>query len=59
MTLLGLLIAALITAVVVWLANQGKIPTPFVWIAYAVLIVVWIVVLLQVLGVNLGGLAVQ
>lgn len=57
MTILGLLIAALITAVIVWLTNQGKIPAPFVWIAYTFLIVVWIIVLLQVLGVNLGTMS--
>jgi hypothetical protein len=51
MTLIGLLIAVLVTAVLVWLVQQGHIPAPFTWIVYAVLVVVWLIVLLQVTGV--------
>jgi hypothetical protein len=50
MTIFGLLVAALATCVVVWLCSQNKIPAPFHWIAYAVLIVVWIAVLLGAVG---------
>lgn len=52
MSMLGLLIAVLATCVIVWLCSQNKIPTPFHWIAYAVLIVIWFAVLLSVVGVG-------
>ena len=54
MSIAVLLFAVLATAIVVWLVQQGHIPAPFVWIVYAVLIVVWVVVLLDLLGI--GGL---
>lgn len=52
MTLLGLIIAAIATCVIVWLINQNKLPSPFHWIAYAILVVIWFVVLLNVLGMT-------
>lgn len=53
MSIIGLLIAVFATIMVVWLVNQGKVPQPFPWILYAVLVIVWIWVLLSVSG--LGG----
>ena len=54
MSLIGPLVAVLVTVVVVWLVQQGHIPAPFTWIVYAVVVVVWLVVLLQVTGVGTG-----
>ena len=51
MSLIGLIIAVLVTAVLVWLVQQGHIPAPFTWIVYALMVVVWLIVLLQVTGV--------
>lgn len=52
MSILGLLIAILATGVVVWLVQQNRIPSPFHWICYAVLVVVWIFVLVYVTPVG-------
>ena len=41
MTILGWWSLVLATCVVVWLVQQNRIPAPFHWIAYAVLVVVW------------------
>lgn len=54
MSIIGLIIAVLATCVIVWLCNQNKIPPPFHWVAYALLVVIWFVVLLSVVGVDLG-----
>jgi hypothetical protein len=52
MSLIGLLIAVLITVVLVWLIQQGHIPAPFTWICYAVLVVIWLVLLIQATGLG-------
>ena len=51
--IIGLIIALLVTAILVWLVQQGKVPAPFAWVVYAILIVIWLVVLLGLTG--LGG----
>ena len=53
MDIITLLIAALVTAILVWLAQSGKVPAPFHWILWAILIVIWLVVLIRILGLNL------
>lgn len=58
MSIAALLVAVLVTCLLVWLVQQGRIPAPFHWVVYAVLVVLWLIVLLQLLGItsfpNLG-----
>ena len=58
MTIFGLLVAVIATIVVVWLVREGRIPEPFPWVLYVILVVLWLWVILTALGVNLYGLRV-
>lgn len=55
MSIVVLLFAVIATIILVWLANSGKVPAPFPWIIYAILVLVWLIVLLQLLGLT-GGM---
>ena len=50
MTWAGLLAAGIITAIIVWLCNQNKIPEPFQWVVFVLLVVLWLIVLLVLFG---------
>lgn len=50
LTIWGLLIAVIGTCVAVWLVQQEKIPGPFHWIVYAILVVLWVLVVAAALG---------
>ncbi len=53
MSIIGLLIAVFATVVLVWLVREGRIPQPFQWLVWALLIILWLWVLLMALGVDL------
>jgi hypothetical protein len=50
MTILSLIFAVFVTCVIVWLVNQNKIPAPFHWIAYGLLIIIWFAMLISITG---------
>jgi hypothetical protein len=57
MTIIGLIVAIVITGVVVWLTDQAARKRPpstaypvWVWVIYGVLIVLWLVALAYVFG---------
>lgn len=54
MTLGMLIILAFITCMVIYLCQQGVIPAPFNWIAYAIVLIVWLVLLLRVAGMDMS-----
>jgi hypothetical protein len=53
MTVFSLLVVTFATCVLVYLCAQNKIPEPFHWIVYAILIIVWIAILLMAAGSDL------
>jgi hypothetical protein len=54
MTIFGLIVLVFASVMAVWLAREGKIPDPFQWVVFAILIILWLFVALAAAGV--GGL---
>jgi hypothetical protein len=49
-----LLFVGICTVVLLVLVQQGYMPRPFNWIVIGIVVVVWLVLLLQGAGLNLG-----
>lgn len=54
MSIIGLLVAAVITAIIVYLTDR-KAPAPWHWLVYGLLIVLWLIALITLLPIDLGG----